>query len=136
MKKTEFKALVEEIQLFMWLDNWELNYIIKKMDDLDDNKTPMWQVANIFYDYFKVRIDFNEELLKEKKDYVAEIVFHELAHIYTLSEMKMYQHEMELFISWIWAGSYQFILEKMIFVNEQQTELLARSFKRLYDAKK
>lgn len=127
MTEKQFWTLINEIQTFMWLDNWEITHEITKIDDDTDA-----YCTSILYPYFKWNIAFDKKILKRKDDAIIHIIFHELSHIYTTQWLKTFEDEEDFITWWMWNNAFQFIKEKMIIVNEQQTELLARRFKELY----
>jgi hypothetical protein len=131
MTEKQFAKHIGKIQTFMWLDIWEINYRFNELD------APKWlrveaRCTNILYPYFRIYIDFNPKILDDSTDSILHVIFHEFSHIYTMSEMKIFEWEKEFLDAWIWHIAYEFIKEKMIITNEQQTELLARRFKELY----
>ena len=132
MTEKKFWKLINEIQTFMWLDNWEITYQIINIEKWNDKNTTDAQCVNILYSYFRAHIDFNTKLMEDDDDYITHVIFHELCHIYTSKWLYTFEDEEEYIKSWIWQTSYVMIKEKMIIVNEQQTELLARRFKELY----
>lgn len=129
MTEEKFGKIINEIQTFMWLDNWQINY---KLEDIDQWRSVMWRCDKILYSYFKVYITFDLTILEETEDEALETIFHEFSHIYTTQSMILF-HEEEKYISqWISETWFCWISEKMRILNEQQTELLSRRFKELY----
>jgi len=129
MTEKKFGKLINEIQTFMWLDNWQINY---KFEDIDQGRGVVWRCDKILYSYFKVYMTFNPTVLEEIEDEVLEIIFHEFSHIYTTQSLTLFHEEEKYIIQWIGDNWYCGISEKMHILNEQQTELLSRRFKELY----
>ena len=128
MNKKQFWKHINSIQTFMGLDNWQLNY---RFDDIEEENVSA-QCDTILYSYFKVAMTFDKELLKDDDEIILETIFHELAHIYTTQSLEIYESESDFIKGSMWTNSYVHIKDKMVIVNEQQTELLARRFKELY----
>ncbi len=127
MTEKKFWKLINEIQTFMGLDNWEVTYEIIELEDNINAKC-----YSILYSYFASHMQFNKDLLKDEDEYIIHTIFHEFSHIYTTQSLKIYEDEEEFLKAWIWHNAYTLVKEKMIITNEQQTELLARRFKELY----
>ena len=127
MKEKKFEKLINEIQTFMWLDNWVVTYDFEELSDNIDA-----QCVSILYSYFKAHIDFDKKLLKDTDDYIIHVIFHEFSHIYTSQWLEIYENEADFIKGSMWNNWYLHIKDKMVIVNEQQTEFLARRFKELY----
>jgi len=132
MKEIEFQNEIAEIQKFMWLNNWDIQYRIIDIEQDDERWEVNAQIETILYDYFKAVISFDKGLLKEDSNAIIHVIFHELSHIYTSNTIELFENEREFLVHYIWNSSYVEFKNKFNFVNEQQTELLARRFKSLY----
>ncbi len=128
MTKKQFSEHFFKIRTFMWLGNWMIK--TKWKDNLKDEDAYVW---DIMYSYFKALIIFSKDLLEKDDDYIIHIIFHELSHIYTSNTLTLFEKEDEFLIHYIWQSTYTEFKNKFVHNNEQQTELLARRFKNLYE---
>jgi len=131
MTEKRFWELLWDIQWFMWLSMWNIVYKIEKLPQTDE-KFAVAVVDKVLYDYFNASIKFDKSLLKEDDDYIIHNIFHEFSHIYTLNTLTEFEDNKEYFAHYIWEQAFIDLKNKYVFINEQQTELLARRFKELY----
>ncbi len=129
MNEKKFWKLINEIQTFMWLDNWQVNYLF---EDIEQWRWVHARCDKIAYSYFKVWMTFDESVLEDTDEEIQETIFHEMSHIYTTQSLILFHEEKKFISQWIWETAYYLISEKMHILNEQQTELLSRRFKELY----
>ena len=70
------------------MDNWEIEYKIKKLEQEDTEKIVIAKVEKVMYDYFRAYITFDKSLLDKPEDTITHNIFHELCHIYTMNTLE------------------------------------------------
>ena len=134
MKKEYFTKEFIKIQTFLglWIWNIHLNELENELENENETET-VWRVIYTDYSRFNATIFFSIKYIKKSsKEDCLKLIFHELCHIYTTSTLFLYEDDEEFYIKGITESAYIWEKQRMIILNEQQTELLSRVFYKLY----